>query len=701
MQLDRSRRLRKEIGLLGVYAISTGTTLSAGFFLLPGLAAREAGPALVLCYLVAVIPLLPAMFSITELATAMPRAGGVYYFLDRTLGPAVGTIGGLGTWLVLVLKVAFALVGIGAYIAFFRPDLPVMPLMVGVAVLLSVLNVLGAGKTGGFQLFLVGGLLTLLVLFVGGGVTKVDPANFRNFLGTGASSILATAGLVYVSYIGITKVASLSEEVKDPERNLPRGIFLSLATTVTLYVLGTGVMVGVVPMERLAGDLTPAATAAEMIFGHTGAVLISIAALFAFTSVANAGILSASRYPLAMSRDHLLPRFVGWMGWRRSPVVSVTITALVIVLILVTLNPAKIAKLASAFQLLMFALVCVAVIVMRESGIEAYDPGYRSPFYPWMQIIGIIAPLFFIAEMGLLPLLFSIGLILAGFSWYRWYGRARVAREGAILHVFERLGRQRYEGLDRELRGIMKEKGLREEDPFDEIVARALVLDIPRPARFEEVAHDASMALADRIGESAASLKKRFLHGTQLGATPVTHGVALPHLRVAGLGRTELVVVRARRGVAINLPDVETGREVIESVRAMFFVVSPNEDPAAHLRILAQIAGRVEDENFAPAWNGAAGEEELREVLLRDERYLTLRVETGGPNAEWIGSTLGAIAWPEGVLVALVRRGAETIIPRGGTVLAEGDRLTVIGNPQGIRSLLGRTTPVTRGAGGA
>jgi len=93
------KKLKKEIGLLGVFSIAAGTTLSAGFFLLPGLAAQQAGPALILAYVLAAIPLIPAMLSVVELATAMPKAGGVYYFLDRSLGPLVGTIGGIGTCL--------------------------------------------------------------------------------------------------------------------------------------------------------------------------------------------------------------------------------------------------------------------------------------------------------------------------------------------------------------------------------------------------------------------------------------------------------------------------------------------------------------------------------------------------------------------------------------------------------------------------
>src|SRR6056297_4053852 len=132
----KQKRLKKELGLRDVYAIATGATLSAGFFLLPGIAATQAGPALVMAYLLAALPLVPAMFSIIELATAMPRAGGVYYFLDRALGPYCGTIGGIGTWLALILKVSFALIGMGAYISLFVDDLPIVPVAIAIAVLL-------------------------------------------------------------------------------------------------------------------------------------------------------------------------------------------------------------------------------------------------------------------------------------------------------------------------------------------------------------------------------------------------------------------------------------------------------------------------------------------------------------------------------------------------------------------------------------
>ena len=310
--------------------------------------------------------------------------------------------------------------------------------------------------------------------------------------------------------MGVTKVASLSEEVKDPEKNLPRGILLAFLTTMIIYVLGTAVMVGVVPMDDFAGSLTPVALAADKFLGKTGVILLSIAALLAFISVANAGTLSASRYPLAMSRDHLVPNIFRRLGKTGVPLNSIMLTTGVVVILLILFDPVKIAKLASAFQLLMFALVCLAVIVMRESKIESYDPGYKSPFYPWMQIFGIISPLFLIFEMGALSILFSLGLVIIATIWYFYYGRKKVMRTGAIYHVFERLGRQRFRGLDSELRGILKEKGIRESDPFEEIIARSFVLKIEEASTFESVVELAAEKLNVVIPCSKEEIIKQF-----------------------------------------------------------------------------------------------------------------------------------------------------------------------------------------------
>ncbi len=683
-----NKSLNKELKLLDVFAITTGATLSGGFFILPGLAAAQAGPALVLAYLLVAVPLFPAVFSLVEMATAMPRAGGIYYFVDRSLGPGIGTIGGIGTWFALILKSAFALIGMGAYIALFVNNISIVPLAVVFAAAIGLLNLVSVKGSGRFQIFLVACILAVLLIFILKGVTNVNIEFLKGVFTGSAGTLFATTGLVYVSYAGITKVVSLSEEVKNPEKNLPLGIFLGLISSYIIYAAGTYVMVGVIPIKNLINNLTPVASAADNLWGETGIILVAVAALLAFISVANAGTLSASRYPFAMSRDYIMPHFFKKLNKKGIPYVSLLTTTAVIVLVLIFLDPVKIAKLASVFQLLMFALASFSVIVMRESKLASYDPGYKSPLYPWMQIIGIVSALFLIIEMGWMPIGFTLGLFAAGTLWFLAYAKKKIKRSGAIYHVFERLGKQRYHGLDTELRGILKEKGLRSEDPFDEIVARSLVIDIEEAEEFEYIAGKAAAWLSNLVPFSAEQIKKEFMEGTRIGMTPVTHGIALPHLRIQGLEQPEMVLVRSKRGIHITVNGPLTNHlDEEHSVCALFFLVSPEKSSTQHLRILAQIAGRVDDESFADEWASAGNEQELKESLLHDDRALSLLITRGMPSGQLIGKMLKDVTFPEGCLVALLHRDMQTIAPKGNLVFEEKDRLTIIGDPKGLKEI--------------
>ncbi|MDQ3555503.1 MAG: amino acid permease [Gemmatimonadota bacterium] len=696
----RPQRLKKELTLFDVYAISTGAMFSSGFFLLPGLAAAKTGPSVVLAYLLAGVFILPAMFSVAELATAMPRAGGAYYFLDRALGPMVGTVGGLGTWLALVLKSAFALIGIGAYLGIFY-DVPIKPVAVALTLVFAAVNVLGTKETGGLQRLLVTVLVVILAFFIVQGTVAVFTPGvgaplrerFVPFLAFGPRGLFATIGFVFVSYAGLTKVASVAEEVRDPDRNIPLGMMLSLLTATAIYVIGVFIMVSVLDPAELRSDLTPVATAAQAFFGwlpgETGLVLIVVAAIAAFASTGNAGIMSASRYPLAMARDRLLWERFAEIGRMGTPTRAIMATAALMVFVILALDIEGVAKLASAFQLLLFALLNLAVIVMRESRIESYAPGYRSPLYPWMQIFGFLTPFWLIAEMGELAILFTIGLVGACIGWYFYYARGRVVREGAVLHTFARMGERRSEGLDRELRGILKEKGLRDEDRFDEVVARAAVIDAGS-ASFAELAERAGRLLAARLPVPAETLAAEFLRGTQRGATPVSHGVALPHLRIAGVEHPEMVLVRCAEGVGMEPGETlfDAPAEA-EPIRAVFFLTSPEGEAGQHLRFLAQIATRVDDPEFMSQWLAADGEA-LKHTLLQDERVLLLHLRPGSAADPLIGRSVRDLRIPEGTLIALVRREGGALVPRGGTMLREGDRLTVIGDPAGIAELAER-----------
>lgn len=696
MATSSNGHLKKNITLFGAFAIALGTTISGGFFLLPSLIFEQAGPAILIAYLVAGLVIIPPLMCKAELATAMPRSGGFYFYLDRSLGPVAGSVSGLGTWISLTLKTSFALVGSGYYIGVFLENPPVELIAIGLALAFMVLNILGTGKAALVQNLLVIGVLTLLAWFVAFGLPEMQYEHFKDFAPKGTGSVVSLIGVVMISYMGISKLVSVAEEIQNPERNIPMGIFLALGIALILYMLGLAVMIGVMPADQLSDTYTPAADAAAIFAGPTGRTLISIAAIASFLSVANAGILSASRYPLAMARDHIVPINFRRIGRFNTPTNAILVTTLLIVLEIALLDPLVIAKYAGTAFMLLFALLCIAVIVMRESRIHSYDPGFRTPLYPWTPLLGFALCISVIGFLKWEASVFAAGIVALGIIWFYWYARGRVRRYGAIYHVFSRLGENRFDPLDIELREIIKEKGLRKADPFDEIVALAPIFNLDSIEDFGTLARTAAEQLASDGMLDADELADGFLQGTRIGATPVSGNAALPHIRIEGLATPRLAIARIRNGLEITIGSALSDKEKVETVQAVFFLVSPQKDPAQHLRLLAKLAGCVEEERFEAHWDEARDDSAIREVLLRDDRYLSFALQRNSPRESWIGRQIRDLELPEGCLVALVQRGDETIVPRGSTVLDHGDALILIGEPgciQAVRELLELAPP--------
>ena len=172
----------------------------------------------------------------------------------------------------------------------------------------------------------------------------------------------------------------MAEEIKNPERNIPLGMILSLIVTGLIYGLGVFIMVAVIDPSQFSKEMAPAAVAASELFkwlpANTGVWLMAIAALAAFASTGNAGLLAASRYPFAMGRDKLLPAVLSRIGGKGTPVTAILLTTGIIILFILLLSEEGIVKLASTFQLLVFMFINFSVIVFRNSKIESYDPGY-------------------------------------------------------------------------------------------------------------------------------------------------------------------------------------------------------------------------------------------------------------------------------------------------------------------------------------
>ncbi len=607
-------KLQKGLGLLNVFCIASGAMISAGLFVLPSIASAEVGPALFISYILASFLAVPTMLSQAELVTAMPRAGGDYFYISRSLGTAAGVIGGMGSWFSLTLKGSFALIGMAAYVQILTA-FPVKILALFLCAFFVLLNLIGVKEAGKTQVIVVLMLFWTLILYVIFGFPHIHIQRYTPFSPHGFAPILATTGLIFISYGGLTKVASVAEEVRNPGRNIPLGMILSLITVGIMYALAVFVTTGLLSQDRLNISLTPISDGAQVFAGIPGMIVMAIAAILAFISTANAAIMSASRYPMAMSRDNLLPSFLERVNKKfNTPHFSVLVTGVFMALAIGFLELVFLVKIASALLLSIYILTNISVIIMRESKIHNYQPKFRSPLYPVMQILGILGCGFVLAEMG--PLVLSlIGLfIVAGLVWYLIYAVVKVEREYALIHVIERIiNKELTSGsLPKELKQVLRERDDIVEDRFDHLIKESKILDLGQRVTSREFFTKVGEVLGKDLGADPTALTESFIQREKESSTVMRPGLAIPHSIVSGEGKFAILLVRAKEGIVFN--------ETTEPVRVAFVLAGSKDNRNFHLRALAAIAQICQLNEFDKIWKNARNAEELRDIVLLAER---------------------------------------------------------------------------------
>ena len=428
------KKLERSLSLTSVIAISIGGMLGSGIFVLPGLAAAKTGSSVWLAYLLAAVCILPAALSKSELATAMPSSGGTYVYIERAFGPLFGTISGIGLWLSLLLKSSFALVGFGAYLSILvNMDVGYTKYVaLFFLIIILFLNIFGVKKVGKVQLVVVTISLISLTLILIFGIPNITPKLLDPFLIDGNFGLVSTIAFVYISYAGVTKVAAIAGEIKNPSRNLPLAMMLSLAIITTIYVLVAFVLVGNIPLEFLKTDIKPIYTVANLLGGTYIGYIAAGVGVITLISMANSGVLASSRFPFAMAIDKLLPDFMGKVHSKYlTPVVAIVITCIAMALVILFLDVVKIAKLASAFKVMMFISVNISVIILRETSAQWYKPTYQSPLYPFVQLFGIISGIILLIFLGVMPLLAILAIIALGLIIYFGIGK-NATRTGVL-----------------------------------------------------------------------------------------------------------------------------------------------------------------------------------------------------------------------------------------------------------------------------
>jgi len=420
--------------------------------------------------------------------------------------------------------------------------------------------------------------------------------------------------MIFISYGGLTKIASVAEEIKDPSRTIPKGMFAAYTVVTIIYTIVIFIVTGILSPSEFSQSLRPISDAAYKIAGNPGFFILSAAAMLAFISTANAGLMASSRSPLAMSGDNLLPGFFSRIDVKRgTPWVSILVTSAFMITCILLLDMKTLVKVASTMKLILFALVCLSVILMRESKMVTYKPAFRTPLYPFLPIAGLLIYTILIFEMGKFPLIITGIFFIASFLWYFLYTRSRNRKESALVKIVERItsSKIRSTELSDELRDILRERDGIIEDRFDGIIKKARIIDVE-----EDLDMDGLFKLI--AGELSGQKTKqdeivRMLYERENDSTTVIHdGLAIPHIITDGENQFDIVVIRSKNGVKFSGAST--------AVNVVFALAGSKDERNFHLKALMAIAQIVQSPDFLVNWMKVKTVDDLRNLILLAER---------------------------------------------------------------------------------
>ena len=460
--------LARTLGLFDATMIGLGAMIGAGVFVLTGIAAGGAGPAAIIAFALNGIVTTFTAFSYAELASAIPEAGGGYSFVKRAMPPALGFLSGWMLWFAYTVACALYAVGFGGYfvellsgywpaayealIGALGHHSAVVLVTFLICALFISLNVLGADVTGKAENVVTMAKIIILGLFIAFGLIALfkrpDAVTaFKPMFTKGFGGVIAAMGLTFIAFEGYDLIATVSEEVKEPKKNIPKATFISLGAAVIIYLFILLVSIGAVDptgfdvygktYEQLPAELeihepldpndpeintsweilgiykeTGIVRAAQNFMPQFGVVLIVLGGLFSTMSALNATVLASSRVSFSMGRERMLPSALGTIHpLRRTPHVAVLITGLIIVAAAVLLPLEVVGSGASLMFLLSFALTNAAMILIRINEPDL-PRGFRAPLFPLLPILGIVFNLgLAIYLFTFLPMAWYVGLI--------------------------------------------------------------------------------------------------------------------------------------------------------------------------------------------------------------------------------------------------------------------------------------------------
>jgi APA family basic amino acid/polyamine antiporter len=432
--------LRRALGALDLTALGIGAIIGAGIFVMTGVGARQAGPGLIVSFIMAGVACTMAALCYAEFAAMIPVAGSAYSYSYATMGELVGWI--IGWDLVLEYAVGAAAVavgwsgyfrvileGIGIYlphaIAFAPGSEPGaiinLPALL-IALLISVVLYIGIRESARLNSIIVAIKLCAVAVVILVGMFFIRPHNWSPFAPFGWSGISKGAAYIFFAYIGFDAVSTAAEEVVNPGRDLPRGILWSLFVCTALYIAVAAVLTGMVPFGEIDKNAPLASAFVVRGLNFIGGV-VSMGAVAGLTSVLLVLLLGQSRIFFAISRDGLLPPAFSRVHPRfQTPYIPTAITGAVVAIAAALLPIQDIAELTNIGTLFAFVLVCISIWILRHIDPDQHRP-FRTPFVPLVPILGALSCLYLMASLPIVTWIRFFVWMAIGLAIYFGYGR--------------------------------------------------------------------------------------------------------------------------------------------------------------------------------------------------------------------------------------------------------------------------------------
>ncbi len=407
--------LSRDMGLTTALSIGVGTMIAAGIFTLSGLAVRNVGSAAIVAFLLASVVATFTALTYCEFVSIYPKSGEGYLYTRKTFPAPLAYFVGLALILGYSSSCAFYISSFSSYFYEFIWETPFEKLAGTIALSgLIILNIKGTKESGSFQVVVTVIKVILLIWFVSGGLSSVDPVEMKEKFSTDFKNIGATAAMVFITFFGFSAVAATAGEVKNPVKTIPRAIFLSMGIVTVLYTF----VVLVIASGGLT-EYTEAAmgTVAVHFLGPVGGIVIIGGALFSMISASNASIMAGSRIIMSMSRLGHFPHRFGIINPRtKTPILSTLIVGGTILVFITGFGLEDLAHFADTVLILALIMVNAALIIHRRKFPKLERP-FRVPLVPLLPALGVLANMYLLIQISLnhqLPVILAVICLVIG-----------------------------------------------------------------------------------------------------------------------------------------------------------------------------------------------------------------------------------------------------------------------------------------------